>query len=62
HRPASLGVAAAVPDSAAAIGLVLGLLYLFPIAAAVVSDPTISGTCSRSAPCPPAWTSRPRSR
>ena len=30
----SLGVAAAVRDSAAAIGLVLGLLYLFPIAAA----------------------------
>ena len=28
----SLGVAAAVRDSAAAIGLVLGLLYLFPIA------------------------------
>ena len=38
----SLGVAAAVRDSAAAIGLVLGLLYLFPIAAAVISDPTIS--------------------
>ena len=38
----SLGVAAAVRDSAAAIGLVLGLLYLFPIAAAVISDETIS--------------------
>ena len=38
----SLGVAAAVRDSAAAIGLVLGLLYLFPIAAAVVSDATIA--------------------
>ena len=38
----SLGVAAAVRDSAAAIGLLLGLLYLFPIAAAVVPDPTIS--------------------
>jgi ABC-2 type transport system permease protein len=34
--------AAAVRDSAAAIGLVLGLLYLFPIAAALISDPTIS--------------------
>ena len=56
----SLGVAAAVRDSAAAIGLVLGLLYLFPIAAAVISDATIPGACSRSAPCPPAWTSRPR--
>jgi ABC-2 type transport system permease protein len=38
----SLGVAAAVRDSATAIGLVLGLLYLFPIAAAVISDATIS--------------------
>jgi ABC-2 type transport system permease protein len=38
----SLGVAAAVRDSAAAIGLVLGVLYLFPILAAVISDVTIS--------------------
>jgi ABC-2 type transport system permease protein len=37
-----LGAAAAGRDSAAAIGLVLGLLYLFPIAAAVISDATIS--------------------
>jgi ABC-2 type transport system permease protein len=35
----SLGVATAVRDSAAAIGVVLGLLYLFPILAAVVTDP-----------------------
>ena len=35
----SLGVAAAVRDSAAAIGVVLGVLYLFPITAAVVSQP-----------------------
>jgi ABC-2 type transport system permease protein len=35
----SLGVATAVRDAAAAIGVVLGLLYLFPIVAAVVSDP-----------------------
>jgi ABC-2 type transport system permease protein len=34
----SLGLAAAVRDSAAAIGLVLGLLYLFPVAAALVSN------------------------
>jgi ABC-2 type transport system permease protein len=34
----SLGVATAVRDSAVAIGLVLGLLYLFPIVAGVVSD------------------------
>lgn len=38
----SLGVAAAVRDSAAAIGLVLGLLYVFPIVASLVSDPTVS--------------------
>jgi ABC-2 type transport system permease protein len=38
----SLGVASAVRDSAAAIGVVLGLLYLFPILAAVVTDPTWS--------------------
>ena len=35
----SLGVATAVRDSATAIGVVLGLLYLFPILAAVVTDP-----------------------
>ena len=38
----SLGAAAAVRDSAAAIGLVLGLLYLFPIVASLVSDATLS--------------------
>ncbi|SHM20591.1 ABC transporter permease [Actinacidiphila paucisporea] len=35
----SLGIATAVRDSAAAVGAVLGLLYLFPILASVVSDP-----------------------
>jgi ABC-2 type transport system permease protein len=35
----SLGVATAVRDSATAIGVVLGLLYLFPIIAQVVTDP-----------------------
>jgi ABC-2 type transport system permease protein len=34
----SLGVATAVRDSAVAIGIVLGLLYLFPILTAAVSD------------------------
>jgi ABC-2 type transport system permease protein len=38
----SLGVATAVRDSAAATGLVLGLLYLFPIAASFVSDATLA--------------------
>jgi ABC-2 type transport system permease protein len=35
----SLGAATAVRDSAAAIGAVLGLLYLFPLVTAVVTDP-----------------------
>jgi ABC-2 type transport system permease protein len=35
----SLGAATAVRDSAAAIGAVLGLLYLFPLVAAFVTDP-----------------------
>jgi ABC-2 type transport system permease protein len=35
----SLGVATAVRDSAAAIGIILGLLYLIPIIAAVVHAP-----------------------
>jgi len=36
-----LGVAAVVRDPAAAIGVVLGLLYLFPVAAGLVGDPAI---------------------
>lgn len=35
----SLGVATAVRDSAASIGVVLGLIYLFPIVTAVVTNP-----------------------
>lgn len=35
----SIGVTALLRDSAAAIGTVLGLLYLFPILAQVISDP-----------------------
>ena len=35
----ALGVATLVRSSAAAIGLVLGLLFLFPLLAAVVTDP-----------------------
>jgi ABC-2 type transport system permease protein len=37
----SLGIAAAVRDSAIAIGIVLGLLYLFPIFAALATDPAL---------------------
>lgn len=36
----SLGIATAVRDAATAIGLVLGLLYLFPLLAQTVSSPT----------------------
>jgi ABC-2 type transport system permease protein len=36
----SLGIATTVRDPATAIGLVLGLLYLFPIIKQVVTDPT----------------------
>jgi ABC-2 type transport system permease protein len=35
----SLGVAAAVREAAVAIGLVLGLLYLFPVVASVAANP-----------------------
>jgi ABC-2 type transport system permease protein len=36
-----LGVTAIVHDSAAAIGIVLGVLYLFPIAARAIGDQTV---------------------
>ncbi|HSZ43015.1 MAG TPA: ABC transporter permease [Trebonia sp.] len=36
----SLGIATAVRESAVAIGLVLGLLYVFPVMTAIVSDQT----------------------
>jgi len=35
----SLGIATAVRDTAVAIGIVLGLLYLFPVVAAVAANP-----------------------
>jgi ABC-2 type transport system permease protein len=46
----SLGAATAVRDSAVAIGIVLGLLYLFPIVAAVVSDPQVQRHLQQIAP------------
>jgi ABC-2 type transport system permease protein len=46
----SLGVATAVRDSAAAVGTVLGLLYLVPIVAAVVSDPYVQRHIWQAAP------------
>jgi ABC-2 type transport system permease protein len=48
----SLGLAAAVRDSAAAIGLVLGVLYLFPLAAEVVSNPTLARHLHQIGPLP----------
>ena len=46
----SLGVAALVRDSAAAIGIVLGLLYLSPIIASAVGDPHWHDRIERYAP------------
>ena len=46
----SLGVATAVRDSAVAIGIVLGLLYLFPILAALVTDPSLKRHLQQIAP------------
>jgi ABC-2 type transport system permease protein len=48
----SLGLAAAVRDSAAAIGLVLGVLYLFPLAADVVSSPALARHLDQIGPLP----------
>ena len=48
----SLGVAAVVRDSAVAIGVVLGVLYLFPLAAAVISNPTLSRHLQQIGPLP----------
>ena len=48
----SLGLAAAVRDSAAAIGLVLGVLYLFPLAADIVSNPALARHLDQIGPLP----------
>jgi ABC-2 type transport system permease protein len=48
----SLGLAAAVRDSAVAIGLVLGVLYLFPLAADVVSKPALARHLDQIGPLP----------
>ena len=48
----SLGVGAAVRDSAVAVGLVLGVLYLFPIAAAVISNPPLARHLDQIGPLP----------
>ncbi len=46
----SLGVATAVRESAVAVGIVLGLLYLFPILAALVTDPSLRRHLQQIAP------------
>jgi ABC-2 type transport system permease protein len=46
----SLGVATALRDSAIAIGVVLGLLYLFPIVALVIPDHTLARHLMQIAP------------
>lgn len=46
----ALGVTTAVRDSAVAMGLVLGLLYLFPIAAAVIPDHVLARHLQQIAP------------
>jgi ABC-2 type transport system permease protein len=48
----SLGLAAAIRDSAAAIGLVLGVLYLFPLVADVVSNPALARHLDQIGPLP----------
>jgi len=46
----SLGVATALRDSAVAIGVVLGLLYLFPIVSNVIPDHTLARHLEQVAP------------
>jgi ABC-2 type transport system permease protein len=46
----SLGIATVVRDSAVAIGLVLGLLYLFPVVAAAVTDEDLHRHLLQAAP------------
>lgn len=48
----SLGLAAAVRDPAPAIGLVLSLLYLFPLAANVISNPALARHLDQIGPLP----------
>ena len=48
----SIGLAAAVRDSAVAIGLVLGVLYLFPLTVAVIPDPALDRHLQQIGPLP----------
>jgi ABC-2 type transport system permease protein len=46
----ALGVTAVVRDSGVAIGLVLGLLFLFPIISAVIPDAALKRHLEQSSP------------
>jgi ABC-2 type transport system permease protein len=46
----SLGIAAAVREAAVAIGLVLGLLYVFPVIAALIGNPHLERRLEQIAP------------
>jgi ABC-2 type transport system permease protein len=46
----SLGVATAVRDSGAAIGVVLGLLFLFPVITSVLPDPVLARHLEQASP------------
>jgi ABC-2 type transport system permease protein len=46
----SLGIATVVRDSAVAIGIALGVLYLFPIIAALVTDPSFARHLQQAGP------------
>ncbi|MFG2128679.1 ABC transporter permease [Streptomyces sp. NPDC048751] len=52
----ALGVAAAVRDAAVAIGVVLGLLYLFPLLSHVVTDPHLRQHLAQIGPMPAGLT------
>ena len=55
----SLGIAAAARDGAAAIGIVLGLLYLFPILGQVAGSSSWHRHLEQLAPMTAGWRSRP---
>ncbi|MGH3168772.1 MAG: ABC transporter permease [Trebonia sp.] len=52
-----LGVTAAVRDSAVATGIVLGILYLFPVAAGLVTSQTVQRRLEQIGPMPAAMDS-----
>jgi ABC-2 type transport system permease protein len=47
-----LGVAAAIRDPAAAIGVALGIVYLFPVIAGLVTDPAVRRHLEQIGPLP----------